>query len=204
MCGRFSLCAGPAELSTLFQTPAPAEIQARATIFPSQEILVVLATAAGRDMRFSRWGMIPSWAKEDRSSLRQINARSETARQKPFFRQAARNQRCLIPMSGFYEWDHAVHPAQPRLFRHRAGQLLAAAGLMQTWGSDRPLSSCALLTRPARSPVAEFHDRMPVLLHPSQFERWLKPCPLTEEVWQDFCLGDGVEALVVEPLALML
>lgn len=192
MCGRFSLCAGPAQLSAFFQTPAPADIEARPAIFPSQNLLVVLMGPTGRSMHHLRWGLIPSWSKEDRSSLRQINARSETAPHKPFFRQASRTRRCLIPMTGFFEWNHEVKPAQPRAFHSRSEPLLAAAGIWESWGAV-PVSSCALLTRPAESPVAEFHDRMPVFLRPSQFETWLQPSPLSAKDWQNLCLGPAIE-----------
>ena len=122
-----------------------------------------------------RWGLIPSWSRDGKAPL--INARAETVADKPAFRSAFRKRRCLVPADGFYEWQALPGRKRPFLFRRPDGTPFALAGLWEAWhGPDgRPLETCALLTTEANAVVRPVHDRMPVLVSPADFDRWLAP-----------------------------
>ena len=137
------------------------------------------------------WGLIPSWAKERAVGYRMINARSETAGEKPSFRKALRTRRCIVPADGFYEWqppreepgkfgDRAKRkPVKiPHFFRDPVGHILAIAGLWESWtdpGTGEVVESCTLLTTEANDDVRPVHHRMPVFLAPSDYAVWLDP-----------------------------
>jgi putative SOS response-associated peptidase YedK len=122
-----------------------------------------------------QWGLVPSWAKDPSIGARMINARSETAADKPSYRAAFRRRRCLIPADGFYEWAQRPRgPKQPVRFTVGDGEPFAFAGLWEQWASpDGALESCTILTTAANALVARVHDRMPVILPPEAYDRWL-------------------------------
>ena len=146
---------------------------------PGQDIVVVLMQPYGRDLQLMRWGLIPSWAKDPAVGFRMINARSETAAEKPSFRSAFRRRRCLIPADGFYEWQKTTAGSkQPYLISCTDQPVMAFAGLWETWddpGGDE-LNSTTILTTAANPFMAQVHDRMPVILADRPAEaRWLDP-----------------------------
>ncbi len=147
----------------------------RYNIAPSQPVPVVRAADAGREWVNLRWGLVPSWAKD--AKLAQINARAETAPDKPMFRSAFRKRRCLIPASGFYEWQATGGKRkQPFCIRLADDKPFAFAGLWERWeGPDGPVESCCILTTEANDLVRPIHDRMPVILDPRHFDQWLDP-----------------------------
>jgi putative SOS response-associated peptidase YedK len=134
-------------------------------------------TGEGRELAFLRWGLIPSWSKDPAIGNRLINARAETAQEKPSFRSAFRRHRCLIPTNGFYEWQRLERGKQPYFVRMRDGQLFAFAGLWDRWESPDKgvIETCTILTTAANTVLAPIHDRMPVILPPTEYARWLDP-----------------------------
>ena len=127
MCGRFTLAAPAEQVAAQFQLPATPELSARYNIAPTQQVLGVRAADGGREATFFRWGLVPSWAKDLSVGSRMINARAETVAEKPSFRAALRQRRCLIPADGFYEWEATPSGKQPWFIRSRGQGLLAFA-----------------------------------------------------------------------------
>jgi putative SOS response-associated peptidase YedK len=179
MCGRFTLFEADKVLSREFGVSSTPPLSPRYNIAPSQPVAAVRAASAGtgRELALLRWGLIPSWSKDPAISNRLINARAETAREKPSFRNAYRRHRCLIPANGFYEWQRQERGKQPYFVRMRNGRLFAFAGLWDRWGGpDKDvIETCTILTTTANALLAPIHDRMPVIVPPGEYDRWLDP-----------------------------
>jgi putative SOS response-associated peptidase YedK len=176
MCGRFALFAGPEELAKAFGvTIEDVTLPPRYNIAPAQAVPVVRTTDGRRQLVPAHWGLIPAWAKEAAMGSRMINARAETVTEKPAFRVAFRSRRCLIPASGFYEWQARGRGKVPHFIRRADGGLLAFAGLWERWtpAEGEPVESCAILTTTANAVMAPIHERMPVILDPGDFPAWL-------------------------------
>jgi putative SOS response-associated peptidase YedK len=158
-------------------------VEPRYNIAPTQPIAVVRQQAEGdsRELLFCRWGLVPSWARDPKEyAAKCINARAETVADKPAFRAAFRQRRCLIPADGFYEWKAlgAGKKKQPFYFTLKDSQPFAFAGLWELWhrpGGDEPLQTCTILTTDANATVRPVHERMPVFLDPKDYGRWLDP-----------------------------
>jgi len=179
MCGRFTLFEADKILSREFGVFGIPLLSARYNIAPSQPVAAVRATPAGsgREIALFRWGLIPSWSKDAAIGNRLINARAETAREKPSFRNAFRRHRCLIPANGFYEWQRQERGKQPYYVRMRDERLFAFAGLWDRWESPDKgvIETCTILTTVANAVLAPIHDRMPVILPPTKYAQWLDP-----------------------------
>ena len=197
MCGRFTQRLSWAELHELMDLiGAPLNLRLRYNVAPSQDVAVVRATANGRHLSMLRWGLIPAWAKDPAIGHKLINARAETAAEKPSFRTAFRHRRCLIPADGFYEWQRGRGTRQPWLFGLRNAAPFAFAALWERWTvpagaalsgslSQRSpggmVETCTILTTAANETVAPVHSRMPVILAPDAYSPWLagEEIPLT-------------------------
>lgn len=133
-----------------------------------------------------RWGLIPSWAADPRIGYRLINARMETVLDKPAFRDAILRRRCLIPVTGFYEWRRDNDLRTPFCFSVRDGSAFALAGIWETWRTkSETVESCSILTTAASEILEDIHDRMPVILPPESYELWLNPpCQQREQISQ--------------------
>jgi putative SOS response-associated peptidase YedK len=174
MCGRYSLSTPGEDLAAVFGLSEALEVEARFTIAPSQPAPIVREGRRGRRASLCRWGLIPYWADDASVGNRMINARSETASEKPAYREAWRRRRCLVPADGFYEWKREGRHRQPWYFSHPTGEPLAFAGLWDRWaGGEAPVESYTVLTTAANPEVAAVHDRMPVILPASAWARWL-------------------------------
>ncbi len=184
MCGRFTLTATPEEIEALFALLDLEDFPPRYNIAPTQPILMVVAgprpdpgsNLPDRRALLVRWGLIPGWAKDPKDLPLLINARAETAAEKASFRAAMRHRRALVPASGFYEWKRdGSKKSQPYFIRPRGGGVVAFGGLMETWsepgGSE--IDTGAILTTSANSAIAAIHDRMPVVIRPEHWSRWL-------------------------------
>jgi putative SOS response-associated peptidase YedK len=180
MCGRFTLRATPEQLTEVFNLVRVPENRPRYNIAPTQSVAVVRADSERkRELVMLRWGLIPSWAKDAGLASTLINARSETAAAKPAFRGAMRHRRCLIPADGFYEWQAipGSKTKQPLWITLRDAALFAFAGLWEHWNdpANGPVETCTILTTSANALLKPIHDRMPVILHPQDYDRWLDP-----------------------------
>jgi putative SOS response-associated peptidase YedK len=124
-----------------------------------------------------RWGLIPSWAKDSSAAARMINAKSETAGEKPAFRDALKSRRCMIPADAFYEWSRAGKTKQPYCFEVNEGELFAFAGLWDRWkdASGNTVETCSILTTTPNAVTSAVHDRMPVIIDPDSYDLWLDP-----------------------------
>ncbi len=187
MCGRFALTEPAARLKEFLDVVDVEEFPARYNIAPTQPILVVIAgerqepgsNLPDRKALLVRWGFTPSWVKDPREFPLLINARAETAIGKASFRAAMRHRRILVPASGFYEWHRppkgSKEKSQAYWIRPRNGRIVAFAGLMETWSSadGSEVDTGAILTTAANAAIGRIHDRMPVVIEPRDFARWL-------------------------------
>jgi putative SOS response-associated peptidase YedK len=143
----------------------------RYNIAPSQQILSVIQTGDGRHALYLEWGLIPSWSKEGNGI---INARSETLAEKPSFRDSFKRRRCLIPADGFFEWKKTGKTKQPYYFQMKDESVFSFAGIWDTWKTDgKEIISCAIITTKPNELLSQVHNRMPVILHPGDFDTWL-------------------------------
>ena len=178
MCGRYELHASPAAIALAFGLAAPPSLEPRYNIAPMQDVPIVRLNAHGvRELVQVRWGLVPRWAKDPSIGARMINARGETLKEKPAFRTAYRRHRCLLPASGFYEWMARDGGKQPVHIALRDGAPFALAGLAERWlGPDgEPLDTCSIVTTDANDLLRPVHERMPVIVPPDAYARWLDP-----------------------------
>jgi putative SOS response-associated peptidase YedK len=176
MCGRYTLRTDLREIAKHFGVTEVPSMTPRYNISPTQEVAIIKVTdeAQGREMDLYRWGLIPSWAKDPSIGSKMINARAETVAEKPSFREAFKHRRGLIPADGFYEWARAGTRKQPYYFLMKNEQPFAFAGLWENWQSDgERINSCTIITTEANELLRQVHDRMPVILHPEDYEMWL-------------------------------
>jgi len=183
MCGRFTLAATPEEVAAFLATLELDAFPPRYNIAPTQPILLAMAAPPrepgsnlpDRVALLVRWGLIPSWCKDPKALPLLINARSETAAGKNAFRAAMRHRRALIPATGFYEWKREGKAKQAYLIRPKGGGLMAFGALMETYAEPGggEIDTGAILTTAANDQIAAIHDRMPVVIRPADFARWL-------------------------------
>ncbi|MEV7723390.1 SOS response-associated peptidase [Streptomyces sp. NPDC087917] len=199
MCGRYVSTRGPEDLSGLFGASAPAAdawLPPSWNVAPTDPVWAVLERAdresgvVERRLRPLRWGLVPSWSKDPGGAARMINARVETAAEKPAYRRAFAKRRCLLPADGFYEWDPVAATAtakaykQPYFISPQDGGPMAMAGLYEFWrdpsiaDDDDPAAwwgTCTVITTEATDDAGRVHPRMPLALAPADYEAWLDP-----------------------------
>jgi putative SOS response-associated peptidase YedK len=181
MCGRYKLTAKERWLSEYFNIPAEdIEWAARWNVAPTDEVATIRQDRDEPKRVFAkmRWGLIPYWAKDASIGAKTINAVCETAAEKPVFRESMRKRRCLIPADGFYEWKQIGRKKkQAYNIGMKDDGLFAFAGLWDRWkdGSGNVIESCTILTTEANSLLKPIHNRMPVILHPDDYDLWLDP-----------------------------
>jgi putative SOS response-associated peptidase YedK len=197
MCGRYASIKAPADLADEFRAVDATDGAAQTdyNVAPTKQIITVVERhprdAEGtpdpdrteRTLRMVRWGLVPSWAKDPKGGARMINARSESVATKPAFRRAFNARRCLIPADGWFEWQRGPEHKQPYYTHYADGSSLAMAGLWEYWKpKDDPaneypdgLVTATVLTTDAVGPLAQIHDRMPLVLPPEAWDAWLDP-----------------------------
>lgn len=176
MCGRYALNSTPQELMSAFRLAECADFRPRFNIAPLQVVPVVRERPNGeRVAHLLRWGLLPAWAKDESLAGKMINARAETLAEKPAFRAAFRARRCLIPASGFYEWQALTGGKQPWFIHGADSELLAFAGLWERWQPEGrpPLDTFTIVTTSANDMMTPLHERMPVILKPADQGPWL-------------------------------
>lgn len=171
-----------AELKRVFEFSETPNLRPRWNIAPTQDVAAVrLGEDGARHLDLLRWGLVPHWADDPAIGNRMINARGESVADKPAFRSAFRQRRCLVPADGFYEWKAAGKRKQPHLIRRRDGRPLAFAGLWERWPGPKgaplpqPLETVTIVTTAAAGLIADLHERMPVMLEPEHWGLWLDP-----------------------------
>jgi putative SOS response-associated peptidase YedK len=194
MCGRFVSSSPPDELAKYFDVEQVAEtaLDPSYNVAPSNDIYVVVETGGIRRLETFHWGLIPFWAKDEKTGNKMINARAETIAEKNAYKHAFKKRRCIIPADGFYEWKKVPGQKnkQPYYIQRTDGEPLAFAGLWEVWRpkkdegdtteettdeSGEIVRSCTIITGQPNEKMAEIHDRMPVMLPPSAWAEWLDP-----------------------------
>lgn len=193
MCGRFTLTATSATLQALFGYQNQPTLAPRWNVAPTQPVPVVRPSAdGGRELVMLRWGLVPHRARHDAPARVIVNARAETAAESPFFRDAFCRRRCLVPADGFYEWRTENGKRQPFRIGMKGGGVFAFAGLWECWiaptsvpalrlDAGEALESLVILTTEANEKLRPIHGRMPAILAPGAYDRWLDVtnCPPT-------------------------
>ena len=206
MCGRFTLDTTGAEIAAHFDLATQPDLQPRYNIAPTQQVPVVrLPSMEGqREAPRLRWGLVPFWADDTKIGNKLINARSETAHEKPSFRAAFARRRCLVPASGFYEWSKTDDGKQPYYIHAADDGLLGMAGLWERWTSEQTgevVESFTILTGQPNETVEPLHHRMPVIVQPADYAFWLDPAMKDTEGLRDLVgqtyPADGLDAYPV-------
>lgn len=217
MCGRYNIIPSADAWISMFDLAVSARpmIEAIApsyNIAPSQAVPIVRSSQDNQQLTISllHWGLIPSWAKDAKIGNHTINARAETLAEKPSFRAAYKKRRCLVIANGFYEWRSqqlGESSKQPFHIHPKTEQPLAFAGLWERWidpEDGREIESCSIITTVANQLMTNIHHRMPVILEPENFHRWLGPTvieasdllrPCSDELLQ----ADAISTFVNNP-----
>ncbi|MGG1664470.1 SOS response-associated peptidase [Brevibacillus sp. NRS-1366] len=177
MCGRFTLIASPEDLIDRFELidGIPFDIIPRYNAAPSQFLSAIINVNGKNRIGKIKWGLIPSWAKDEKMAFNMINAKSETLREKPAFKGLLTRKRCLIPADGFYEWMKLDNRKQPMRIMMKSGEIFSFAGLYDTWINPvgDKVHTCTIITTKPNELVAEIHDRMPAILKREDESVWL-------------------------------
>jgi putative SOS response-associated peptidase YedK len=174
MCGRFVITSAPEALRQLFGYFERPNFPPRYNVAPTQPVPVVI-NDNGRHFRLMRWGLWPAWVKDPRKFTILINARAESIREKPAFKNAIRRRRCLIPADGYYEWHVSDGIKRPYFIHRRDGRSIGFAAVSETWigPNGEEVDTVAIVTAAASPDLAVLHHRVPVTIAPEDFERWL-------------------------------
>jgi putative SOS response-associated peptidase YedK len=195
VCGRYAATKDPATLAAEFDaidTLGDGAPGADYNVAPTRNVVAVVQrhprdadgavdeTTTERTLRLMKWGLVPHWAKDASGGAKMMNARSETAAEKPAFKQSLARRRCILPADGWYEWKREGRAKLPFFTTPQDGSSLAMAGLWSTWHDKSDpgapvLITCSVLTTDAVGPIAAIHHRMPLLLPPADWDTWLDP-----------------------------
>ncbi|WP_197453981.1 SOS response-associated peptidase [Caulifigura coniformis] len=176
MCARYNLRISPQKLAEIFGVVRSVEYQPRFNIAPTQTVVAIREQNGERVATNMRWGLVPSWSKDPKAGKPLIVARAETVATTNAFRSAFKHRRCLIPATGFYEWEHRGKEKLPYNIHLPGDEPFAFAGIWETWnGGNQPLESCAHITTEPNSDMAWLKDRMSVILHRDDWPAWLDP-----------------------------
>jgi len=175
MCGRYLIISDPDTLRRLFGYSDQPNFPPRYNVAPTQPVPIVRMQDGQRRFALVRWGLMPPWVKDPKNFTLLINARGESAHEKPSFRNAMKRRRCLIPADGFYEWKGEGAAKRPWIVRRKGGGPLAFAGIWETWTgpNGEEMESAAIVTVEASPLLQQVHHRMPVMLTPETYDAWL-------------------------------
>jgi putative SOS response-associated peptidase YedK len=204
MCGRYLLTSPVDALRQLFLFEQRPNLMPRYNIAPTQDVPIVRLTRdrTARELIMARWGLVPFWADDLKIGNRLINARRESVHSMRPFREAYSRRRCLVPADGFFEWLKQGKARQPLLIRRKDQTPFAFAGLWERWknpSDDTAVRSCTIITCPANELVAPIHDRMPVILAPENYARWLDPAAGDPRSLLEPCPAGWLESFPVNP-----
>lgn len=183
MCGRYGQFSRRERLEALlgFKRPLGGDLIARYNITPGTCAWIVRWIGTQPRLDSNWWGLLPSWAKDSKSTRRPANARAETVAEKPMFRKLVRERRCLVPADGYYEWKTTPTGKIPHWFHMRSGEPFFFAGLWDEWRASHPdsIPSFTLITTNANELAQPVHDRMPVIVRPEDYRLWLDPAVMS-------------------------
>mgnify|MGYP000126006630 FL=1 len=202
MCGRYNLLATPEQVIETYQLHRLPRYETSYNIPPGQKILTIVQLDDGSYKAvYLHWGLIPHWAKERKISHNLINARAETIAEKPAFKSAYQQRRCLIPATGFYEWQKTEQGKQAYCISRPDQQLFAFAGLWEYWEHDREtVYSCTIITTTANQLINPIHSRMPVIISHNNINHWLdKQAP--RETTQQLLASDGYDGMALKQIS---
>jgi putative SOS response-associated peptidase YedK len=192
MCGRYILSAPPEAIADHFDVREVPPFAPSWNIAPTRVVPVIRETAQGeRECVLLRWGLVPVWAKDPAIGSRMINARAESCADKPAYRAAFRKRRCIVPVTGFYEWKPAGRYKQPYLVRLRDAPLFGLGGLWEHWHAPEgdEVQTFTIVTTAASAAIAPYHDRMPLVIARGDYEEWLSS-PNPGELLRPFAGAD--------------
>ena len=202
MCGRFTLITDISKIAQSFGVEPTLNATSRYNIAPTQNVVAVLKNGTAH-LDTLRWGLIPSWAKDEAIGSRMINARAETLAEKPSFRNLLRGRRCLVVADGFYEWRSEGKEKTPMYITLQDDQPFAFAGLWDVWKNPEgePIQSCTIITTPPNELMATIHNRMPAILRPGAYEDWLNPQLRDTEVLTHWLTPYPTELMKARPVS---
>jgi putative SOS response-associated peptidase YedK len=186
MCGRIIQASGPLRLAIVdglnVRDDRGSKILRRYNGAPGQELLVIRENhkTGERSLDFLKWGLIPHWSQDPKGGRKPINAKAETVMKLPTFREAYRLRRCIVPIDGFFEWQATKGGKQPYAIAMKDGSPFGLAGLWENWkdpATGNWVRTFTIITVPSNDLVGRIHDRMPAILRPEEYERWLGPDP---------------------------
>ena len=205
MCGRINLTAAPHVLAERFYLDVAPDLAPRYNIAPGQDVAAVVPDprSDGRLLRTFRWGLVPPWSPDPRIGPKLINARSETVRDKPAFREAFARRRCLVPVTGFYEWRKGDDGSQPFLVRRRDADVFALAGIWERWEypGGQAVETCSILTAPANATMRPIHHRMPVIVPEADWRLWFDLAPERREAVAKLLRPAPADLLLAHPVS---
>ncbi len=205
MCGRFDIHSAIEIIARVFDIDDVAcDFAANYNVTPARDIPIVVNEGKKNRLVLSRWGFLPSWAKDTRTGYSMINARAETIDSSRSYRDAFLMSRCLVVADGFYEWQRRGRAKVPSYIHLRTGEPMAFCGLFTAWTSPDggEIRTSTIVTTGANELVAPIHDRMPVILHHADFSRWLDPGVHDRTVLKQFLVpfpSGELEAYPVSP-----
>ncbi|MGP4108182.1 SOS response-associated peptidase [Virgibacillus sp. L01] len=175
MCGRYTLLADELEILNEFDIEQAIDsYQPSYNIAPGQNVLAIIHDGTEKRAGYLRWGLIPSWANDEKIGYKMINARSETAHEKPSFKNLMSRKRCLIVADSFYEWKRDGKEKQPKRIQVDDRKLFTFAGLWDKWEQDdKEIFTCTILTKEANDFMQDIHQRMPIILPKNKEDEWI-------------------------------
>ncbi len=202
MCGRFTLTVTIDAVARAFGVAPSLQTAPRYNVAPTQEVVSILQDET-KHLDFLRWGLIPSWAKEESIGAKMINARAETLTEKPSFKRLLQGRRCLIVADGFYEWKQEQGGKTPMYFTLPNHDLFAFAGLWDVWKrpDGQQLHTCTIITTAPNELVVPIHNRMPVILPKDVQEEWLDPEQHDTHVLQQMLKSYTASEMFVHPVS---
>jgi len=202
MCGRFTLTVDIDTVARAFGVAPSVQSTPRYNVAPTQNVVAILRDET-KHLDFLRWGLIPSWAKEESIGAKMINARAETLAEKPSFKRLLQGKRCLIVADGFYEWRQEAGGKTPMYFTLPDHEPFAFAGLWDMWRQPdgQPLRTCTIITTEPNAVVAPVHNRMPVILTADAQEEWLDPSQHDSHVLQQLLKAYTASEMLARPVS---
>ncbi|KAA3644543.1 MAG: SOS response-associated peptidase [Chloroflexi bacterium] len=201
MCGRYFLFELQAFVDAATKLAPPPVFEPSYNIAPSHHI-PIFPNTEDRAGILAKWGLVPFWSKEPKVKYPTINARSETAHEKPSYRESLKKRRCLVPASGFYEWMKVDSGKQPYAIQMESREPFAFAGLWEVWhrGQEDELVTCTIMTTQPNPLVSRIHNRMPVVIHPDNYDEWLDPAEKTNDQLKHLFASFPAEEMMAYPV----